>query len=82
PPSSVAMAAISRRSVKTRQPVKLQYKKNGSSTWTTLKTVKTDRYGKLKTTVKATADGSYRYSFAGTSTTPAVNSSADYVDVR
>ncbi|WP_445394943.1 calcium-binding protein [Streptomyces sp. LE64] len=66
----------------TSQPVKLQYKKNGSSTWTTLKTVKTDRYGKLRTTVKATADGSYRYSFAGTSTTPAVNSSADYVDVR
>ncbi|MEV3874151.1 calcium-binding protein [Streptomyces sp. NPDC049906] len=64
------------------QPVKLQYKKNGSSTWTTLKTVKTDRYGKLKTTVKATADGSYRYGFAGTSTTAAVNSSADHVDVR
>ncbi|SCK10979.1 hypothetical protein YW7DRAFT_00557, partial [Streptomyces sp. AmelKG-E11A] len=25
---------------------------------------------------------SFRYSFAGTSTTPAVNSGADYVDVR
>ncbi|WP_405642960.1 calcium-binding protein [Streptomyces uncialis] len=66
----------------TSQPVKLQYQKRGSTAWSTVKTVKSDGRGNLKTTVKATADGSFRYSFAGTSTTPAVNSGADYVDVR
>ncbi|MFD5099823.1 calcium-binding protein [Streptomyces albidochromogenes] len=65
----------------TKQPVKLQYKKKGTSTYTTLKTVTTDSKGVLKTTTNATADGYFRYSFAGTSTTPAVTSAADYVDV-
>lgn len=66
----------------TSQSVKLQYQKRGSTAWSTVKTIKSDSRGNLKTTVKATADGSFRYSFAGTSTTPAVNSGADYVDVR
>ncbi|MFK4112302.1 hypothetical protein [Streptomyces sp. NPDC002176] len=66
----------------TKQSVKLQFKKKGASAYTTLKTVKTDSRGNLKTTVKATADGYFRYSFAGTSTTPAVDSTADFVDVR
>ncbi|WP_073946083.1 hypothetical protein [Streptomyces kebangsaanensis] len=64
------------------QSVKLQFRKKGSSTYTTLKTVKTDSKGNLKTTTKATVDGYYRYSFAGNSTTPAVNAAADFVDVR
>ncbi|QNP71995.1 calcium-binding protein [Streptomyces roseirectus] len=62
--------------------VQLQYQKKGAKTWTTLKTVKADSKGNLKTTVKATADGSYRYSFPGNSTTAAVASGADYVDVK
>ncbi|MFS8202269.1 DUF5707 domain-containing protein [Streptomyces sp. CWNU-52B] len=66
----------------TKQPVKLQFKKKGTSTYTTLKSVATDSKGNLRTTTKATADGYFRYSFAGTSTTPAVASSADYVDVK
>ncbi|WP_329027162.1 DUF5707 domain-containing protein [Streptomyces sp. NBC_00690] len=66
----------------TKQPVTLQFKKKGTSTYTTLKTVTTDSKGNLKTTTKATADGSFRYSFAGTSTTPAVFSTADYIDVK
>ncbi|MBQ0849454.1 calcium-binding protein [Streptomyces sp. BH-SS-21] len=66
----------------TKQPVKLQFKKKGTSTYTTLKTVATDSKGNLKTTTKATADGYFRYAFAGTSTTPAVASAADYVDVQ
>ncbi|MBV2357829.1 hypothetical protein KUM39_26315 [Streptomyces sp. J2-1] len=66
----------------TSQSVKLQFRKKGSSTYTTLKTVKSDSKGNLKTTVKATVDGYYRYSFAGTSTTPAVNATGDYVDVK
>jgi hypothetical protein len=42
----------------------------------------TSSTGELKTTVKATADGFYRYSFPGTTTTPAVSAAGDYVDVR
>jgi hypothetical protein len=64
------------------QPVKLQFRKAGSDTYTTVKTVKTNSTGNLSTTVKATVDGYFRYSFAGTSTTPAVNAAGDYIDVR
>ncbi|WP_433341421.1 hypothetical protein [Streptomyces sp. CA-253872] len=65
-----------------KQPVALQFKKKGTSTYKTLKTVRTDSKGRLSTTTKATADGSYRYSFAGTSTSAALSSAADYVDVK
>jgi single-stranded DNA-binding protein len=64
------------------QPVKLQFRKKDSNTYTTVKTVKTNSKGDLKTTVKATVDGFYRWSFAGTSTTPAVNAAGDFIDVR
>lgn len=47
-----------------------------------MKTVKTNSTGTLKTTVKASVDGYWRYSFAGTATTPAVNSTGDFVDVK
>ncbi|MFJ6464377.1 DUF5707 domain-containing protein [Streptomyces sp. NPDC091387] len=66
----------------TKQPVKLQFKKKGTTTYKTLKTVTTDGKGNLRTTTKATADGYFRYSFAGTPTTPAVSSAVDYVDVK
>ncbi|MEU4166524.1 hypothetical protein AB0F46_06505 [Streptomyces sp. NPDC026665] len=66
----------------TGQPVKLQFRKAGSSTYTTLKTVTTDSSGNLKATTTATADGYFRYSFAGTTTTPAVSAAGDYVDVQ
>ncbi|WP_329218433.1 hypothetical protein OG352_19160 [Streptomyces sp. NBC_01485] len=64
------------------QPVQLQFKKNGSTTYTTVKTVKTSSTGGLSTTVKAGVDGSYRYTFAGTTTTPAVSAAGDFVDVK
>ncbi|MFJ1655871.1 calcium-binding protein [Streptomyces sp. NPDC088337] len=64
------------------QPVKLQFRKKGSSTYKTLKTVKTDSKGGLKTTTKATATGDYRYSFAGNSATSAVDAKADLVSVK
>ncbi|MBL1081886.1 calcium-binding protein [Streptomyces actinomycinicus] len=64
------------------QSVKLQFRKKGSTSYTTLKTVRSDSRGNLKTTVKASADGYYRYSFAGTSTTPAVSAGGDFVDVK
>ncbi|MEV5317024.1 DUF5707 domain-containing protein [Streptomyces sp. NPDC052687] len=66
----------------TNQPVKLQFRKDGTTTYTDVKTIKTDSTGNLKTTVKAGVDGYYRYSFAGTSTTPAVNAKGDFVDVQ
>jgi hypothetical protein len=64
------------------QPVKLQFRKKGSDTYTTVKTINTNSTGNLKTTVKATVDGYFRYSFAGTTTTPAVNATGDFVDVQ
>ncbi|MFJ8719510.1 calcium-binding protein [Streptomyces violaceus] len=63
------------------QSVKLQYRPKNSSTYTTLKTVTTGSTGKLSTTVTATADGYYRYTFVGTSTTPAATAAGDYIDV-
>ncbi|WP_189594589.1 hypothetical protein [Streptomyces massasporeus] len=63
------------------QSVKLQYRPKNSSTYTTLKSLTTSSTGKLSTTVTATADGYYRYRFAGTSTTPAAIAAGDYVDV-
>jgi hypothetical protein len=64
------------------QPVKLQFRKRGTSTYTTIKTIKTDSHGNLKTTYQASVDGYWRYSFAGTTTTAAVNAAGDYVHVR
>ncbi|MGA4849624.1 calcium-binding protein [Streptomyces sp. G5(2025)] len=66
----------------TGQSVKLQFKKKGASGYTTVKTVKSGSKGALKTTVKASADGYFRYSFAGTSTTPSVTATSDFIDVR
>ncbi|MFB7528427.1 calcium-binding protein [Streptomyces sp. NPDC056178] len=64
------------------QSVKLQFRKKGSNTYTTVKTIKSNSTGNLKTTVTASTDGYFRYSFAGTATTPAVNATGDFVDVR
>ncbi|SOD85722.1 hypothetical protein [Streptomyces sp. Ag109_G2-15] len=66
----------------TNQPVKLQFRKAGTSTYTTVKTVYTDSSGNLKTTTTANYDGYWRFSFAGTSTTPAVSATGDFVDVQ
>ncbi|MDQ0714241.1 putative membrane protein [Streptomyces luteogriseus] len=66
----------------TNQPVKLQFRKAGTSTYTTVKTVYSDSYGNLKATATAQYDGYWRFSFAGTTTTPAVNATGDYVDVK
>ncbi|MFJ4771431.1 calcium-binding protein [Streptomyces uncialis] len=62
--------------------VKLQYKKKGAGTWTTVKTVKADSRGAVKTTVKASADGDYRFTYGGSGTTGTATSVADFVDVR
>ncbi|MGA5566674.1 calcium-binding protein [Streptomyces platensis] len=66
----------------TQQPVQLQFRKTGAGSYSTVKTVTSDSHGNLKTTVKATADGTWRYTFAGTSTTPSVTSTGDFLDVK
>ncbi|GGZ76408.1 calcium-binding protein [Streptomyces bluensis] len=66
----------------TNQFVKLQFKKKGATTYADVKTIKSGSAGALKTTVTATTDGTFRFVFAGTSTTPAVTSSGDFVDVQ
>ncbi|MCX5342510.1 calcium-binding protein [Streptomyces atratus] len=66
----------------TNQSVKLQFRKKGSNTYTTVKTIKSNSTGNLKATVAASTDGYFRYSFAGTATTPAVNAAGDFVDVQ
>ncbi|MEU9405407.1 hypothetical protein AB0E08_06860 [Streptomyces sp. NPDC048281] len=64
------------------QSVRLQFRKKGSTTYTNVKGIKSSSTGTLKTTTKATVDGYYRFSFVGTATTPAVNATGDYVDVK
>ncbi|MFF9364594.1 calcium-binding protein [Streptomyces griseoluteus] len=66
----------------TSQPVTLQFRKKGSSTFKNIKTLKTSSTGGLKTTVTASADGYWRWTFAGTTTTSAKTSGSDFVDVR
>ncbi|UUU23604.1 calcium-binding protein [Streptomyces sp. DSM 40750] len=62
--------------------VKLQFRKKGSSTYSTVKTVTSGSGGALKTTVTATADGYWRWTFAGNSSTSTAKATGDYVDVR
>jgi hypothetical protein len=64
------------------QKVALQFKARGATAYTDVKTVTSGTTGALSTTVKASKDGSYRYVFAGTSTTAAVKSAGDFVDVE
>ncbi|MFF0107705.1 calcium-binding protein [Streptomyces hirsutus] len=66
----------------TGQSVKLQFRKKTSSTYTTVKTIKTNSTGNLKTTVTASVDGYHRFNFEGTSTTPAIKAAGDFVDVK
>lgn len=66
----------------TGQSVKLQFRKAGTSTYTTLKTITSSSTGALKTTVTAGSDGYYRYSYAGSTTSAGVSAAGDYVDVQ
>lgn len=65
----------------TKQVVKLKYKKPGGS-YHTVRTATTDSKGNLRTTVKATASGSWRWAFLGTTTTMKVVSTGDAVTVK
>ncbi|MFF3561885.1 calcium-binding protein [Streptomyces sp. NPDC002574] len=60
----------------------LQFRKTGTTNFVNVKTVTTSTTGALKTTVKAAADGYWRYVYTGNTTTVAVSAAADYVDVK
>ncbi|NEA67080.1 hypothetical protein [Streptomyces sp. SID12488] len=64
------------------QAVKLQFRKSGTNTYTTVKTIRTAANGDLKTTVKATVDGFFRYVSATTVTTSDAYAAPDYIDVK
>ncbi|MGW3592496.1 hypothetical protein [Streptomyces fungicidicus] len=61
---------------------KLQFRKAGTSTYTTVKTVRANSTGSLKTTVTATTDGYWRWTFGETATTGGATAAGDYVDVQ
>ncbi|MGQ5655714.1 hypothetical protein ACUJ8H_37810 [Streptomyces sp. EKR5.2] len=64
------------------RPVQLQFRKKGSTTYTTLKTITSGSKGALKTTTKAGTDGYFRLRFIGTTTTGPATAAGDFVDVR
>ncbi|MFE1443605.1 calcium-binding protein [Streptomyces sp. NPDC058739] len=63
------------------QPVRLQFR-TPTGTYTTVRTVTAGPTGYLRTTVTATRDGYWRYSYPGNTTTGPANAPGDYVDVR
>ncbi|CCK25011.1 putative secreted protein [Streptomyces davaonensis JCM 4913] len=66
----------------TGQAVKLQFRPEGSDTYTTVATVTTNSTGNLHAKVKAVKDGYWRWNFTGTTTTGPAKATGDYVDVR
>jgi hypothetical protein len=62
--------------------VTLQWIKRGAKRWTAVKSVKSNAKGQLKTTVKATADGSYRFVYTTDAASSGAVSAFDYIDVR
>ncbi|MGW0585496.1 hypothetical protein ACWD25_58760, partial [Streptomyces sp. NPDC002920] len=62
--------------------VQLQFRKKGSTTYTTLKTITSGSHGTLKTTTTARTDGYFRFLFTGTATTGPSTAAGDFVDVR
>ncbi|MFF0205951.1 calcium-binding protein [Streptomyces sp. NPDC005017] len=63
------------------QPVRLQFR-TPTGTYATVRTITASPTGYLKTTVTATRDGYWRYSYPGNTTTGPANAPGDYVDVR
>ncbi|MFE7335906.1 hypothetical protein [Streptomyces griseus] len=62
--------------------VSLQFKPAGSSSYTTVKKVYANGSGNLKTTVKASKTGTWRWSYGGNTTTGPSKSSGDNVVVK
>ncbi|MFF4115087.1 hypothetical protein ACFY0P_16675 [Streptomyces sp. NPDC001714] len=64
------------------QKAVLQFRAEGSRTYTNVKAITSGTGGSLSTTVKASKSGYYRYVFAGTTTTAAATATGDYVKVK
>lgn len=64
------------------QSVVLQFRKAGTTNYTNVKGIKSATGGALKTTVKASTDGYYRFTYAGIASTAPVSAAGDYVDVK
>ncbi|MET4920949.1 DUF5707 domain-containing protein [Streptomyces sp. PSRA5] len=64
------------------QSVVLQFRKAGTTNYTNVKGIKSATGGALKTTVTASTDGYYRFTYAGIASTAAVSAVGDYVDVK
>ncbi|MFC8226391.1 hypothetical protein [Streptomyces sp. NPDC057287] len=62
--------------------VSLQFKAGGASAYTTVKKSTSSSTGALRTTVKATGPGTWRWTYYGNSTSGAKSSTGDYVAVR
>jgi hypothetical protein len=62
------------------QPVKVQFKAKGGS-YKTVKTVSSGEYGYTQTTVTAKKSGTWRMTFAGSSTATSATAKGDYVKV-
>ncbi|GGP57160.1 hypothetical protein [Streptomyces sindenensis] len=62
--------------------VSLQFKPSGSTSYTTVKKIYADGSGNLKTTVKASRTGTWRWAYYGNTTTGASKSSGDNVVVK
>ncbi|MHA6760480.1 DUF5707 domain-containing protein [Streptacidiphilus sp. PAMC 29251] len=64
------------------QQVRLEFRKTGGKTWTTVKWVKSGRTGALSTTVKDSAGGSWRYVYGGNGTSGAAASAQTWVGLK
>lgn len=65
-----------------KQVVRLQFRPSGGKTFTNVTSVTATSTGALRTTVKATASGTWRYYFAGTGTTAGATTAGDAVTVK
>ncbi|MGW0598438.1 hypothetical protein ACWD11_14985 [Streptomyces sp. NPDC002776] len=64
------------------QKVVLQFRKAGTSAYTNVKGIQTTTGGALKTTVTASEDGYYRFTYAGITSTAPVSAKGDAIDVQ
>ncbi len=62
-----------------RQRVRLEFRKSGSSTWTTVGWAKSSSTGALSAKVKDSAAGTWRFAFGGNADSSAVNSAQTWV---
>ncbi|MFI2509446.1 hypothetical protein ACH5A5_26860, partial [Streptomyces sp. NPDC018972] len=62
--------------------VALQFRKSGTDTFKTVKTVTTDSAGKLRTTVTANTTGTWRWRFTANTPATGATSQGDRVVVR